>query len=207
MSIRRCDIEMTGDVWMYKPAQHKTKHKGKVRVIAIGPKAQELLRGFFTDNPTDYLFSPRRAVEEFRAEGSANRKTKRYPSHMKRNETKRATSRKHPPRERYGRQSYLTAIERAYDRAFPLPAELAGRQKDDGRKETPKEWRKRLTDQEREKVREWKRVHQWFPYQLRHTVATEVRKEHGREAAQVVLGHAHAKTSEIYAAKNQALAA
>jgi integrase len=81
MAIRRCDIDTTGAVWLFAPPQHKTKHKGKERVIAIGPKARELLKGFFTDDPTDYRFSPRRAVEEFRSEQSTKRKTPRFPSH------------------------------------------------------------------------------------------------------------------------------
>ena len=30
-----------GDVWMFRPKEHKTAHKGKARVVASGPKAQE----------------------------------------------------------------------------------------------------------------------------------------------------------------------
>lgn len=46
----------------------------------------------------------------------------------------------------------------------------------------------------------------WFPLQLRHSRATEVRKQFGLEGAQVALGHAHAAVSEIYAEKNLELA-
>jgi integrase len=42
---------------------------------------------------------------------------------------------------------------------------------------------------------------------IRHTYGTNVRREHGLEAAQVLLGHTHAKTSEIYAERDLALAA
>jgi integrase len=42
-------------------------------------------------------------------------------------------------------------------------------------------------------------VPHWAPNQLRHAAATEIRKRYGLEAVQPVLGHAHAKTSEIYA--------
>ncbi|QJW93149.1 tyrosine-type recombinase/integrase [Frigoriglobus tundricola] len=208
MSLRQCDIDMTGDVWLYRPPQHKTKHKGKKRTIAIGPKGQELIKGFFTENASDYLFSPSRAAEEYQAARAANRKTPLYPSHVKSNASRRVgANRKRKPRERYGRQSYLTAIERACDRAFPLPADLARKRKDNGRMETPAEWRKRLSADERERVKAWREKHQWFPYQLRHTAATEIRRRHGLESAQVALGHAHAKTSEIYAEKNEGLAA
>jgi integrase len=51
------------------------------------------------------------------------------------------------------------------------------------------------------------RVPHWHPNQLRHSFATKVRKLHGLEAAQVLLGHARADVSEIYAEKNTALAA
>ncbi len=42
-------------------------------------------------------------------------------------------------------------------------------------------------------------VEKWFPNQLRHTRATEIRKEFGLEAAQVILGHEKADVTQIYA--------
>lgn len=39
----------------------------------------------------------------------------------------------------------------------------------------------------------------WSPNQLRHSFATYVRREHGLEAAQVLLGHAKADVTQIYA--------
>jgi integrase len=39
----------------------------------------------------------------------------------------------------------------------------------------------------------------WHPHQLRHTAATLLRKEFGVETARIVLGHATAFTTEIYA--------
>lgn len=46
----------------------------------------------------------------------------------------------------------------------------------------------------------------WFPLQIRHLRATEVRKVFGIEAAQVSLGHAHANVTEVYAERNLDLA-
>ena len=46
----------------------------------------------------------------------------------------------------------------------------------------------------------------WNPYRLRHTAATEIRAQHGLEAAQVILGHAELGVTQVYAEKNQALA-
>lgn len=45
-------------------------------------------------------------------------------------------------------------------------------------------------------------VAHWSPLQLRHTKATEVRREFGLEAAQVVLGHVRADVTEVYAERN-----
>lgn len=46
----------------------------------------------------------------------------------------------------------------------------------------------------------------WHPNQLRHTMATAIRREFGAEAAQAVLGHAQLETTEIYAERNERLA-
>ena len=48
--------------------------------------------------------------------------------------------------------------------------------------------------------------HRWAPNQLRHSFATKVRKYHGLEAAQVLLGHAKADITQVYAERDAALA-
>lgn len=50
-------------------------------------------------------------------------------------------------------------------------------------------------------------VPHWHPHQLRHAAATRIRAAAGLEAAQVVLGHRHAQTTEIYAEANRSAAA
>jgi integrase len=50
-------------------------------------------------------------------------------------------------------------------------------------------------------------VPHWFPNQLRHSYATEVRKRFGLEAAQVALGHSKADVTQVYAERNKSLAA
>jgi integrase len=42
-------------------------------------------------------------------------------------------------------------------------------------------------------------VPQWHPHQLRHTKATEIRREAGLDAARAVLGHRSAAITEVYA--------
>ena len=59
---------------------------------------------------------------------------------------------------------------------------------------------------QRSGVKVWQREHHWHPNQLRHTFATRVRKEHGLEAAQVLLGHSRADVTQVYAERNEELA-
>ena len=47
----------------------------------------------------------------------------------------------------------------------------------------------------------------WSPNRLRHSMATEVRRNYGLEAVQVVLGHATANVTQIYAERDLNLAA
>ena len=46
----------------------------------------------------------------------------------------------------------------------------------------------------------------WSPNRLRHSAATEIRRQFGLEAAQVTLGHATADVSQIYAERDLSLA-
>ena len=98
-AVKRSEIDTGGTVWLYKPTHHKTAHRGKSRTIAIGPQGQKLLREFFTPSIDDYLFSPRRALEEVRGTPAKER--------LRMRERKRA------PQERYNRTSYTRAIARA----------------------------------------------------------------------------------------------
>ncbi len=201
-AVRMCDIDATGPVWLYRPPHHKNAHRGQSRTIAVGPKAQEVLREFLTADPTDYLFCPTRAVEEILAVRSEARKTPRFPSHMRRNAAKRVKHPKRKPAEKYNTQTYGLAVDRACDRAFPPPGELARRPD-----ESSTAWWERLTDKQQDEVRVWRKAHRWHPNQLRHAFATRVRKAHGLEAAQVLLGHTRADLTQVYAERNEGLAA
>jgi integrase len=50
-------------------------------------------------------------------------------------------------------------------------------------------------------------VTHWHPHQLRHTKATEIRREAGLDAARAVLGHRSPAVTEVYAELDQAKAA
>jgi integrase len=202
-SLRLADVDRTGDVWLYRPQKHKTKHRGKARVIAIGPKARAVLDQFPTADPNEYVFSPKRAVAEVLAARAANRKTPRYPSHVQRNAAKRKakSARTRPPADRYTTVTYRRSVDRACDLAFPAPGELARR-----KGESKAKWVARLTPRQKKELAEWRAAHRWSVNRLRHTFATTARKSHGLEAAQVVLGHAKADVTQVYAERDLALA-
>ena len=50
------------------------------------------------------------------------------------------------------------------------------------------------------------KAHRWSPLQLRHTAGPAIRAVHGLEAAQVILGHAKADVTQVYAERDQAKA-
>lgn len=81
LNLRSCDIDMSADIWVYRPHEHKLEHFDLDRLIAIGPRGQALLTPLLKpDAPTSYVFSPREAVAEFRAEARRRRKTPLSPS-------------------------------------------------------------------------------------------------------------------------------
>ncbi|MBY0512608.1 MAG: site-specific integrase [Gemmataceae bacterium] len=203
--VRRADIDTGGAVWLYRPVKHKTDHLGHTRTIAVGPRAQALLREFFTPDMADHLFSPRRAVVEQLAARAADRKTPRYPSHERHNAARRVARAGRPrgrtPADHYTRLSYEKAIARACDRAFPPPGELAQREG-----ESKAKWRARLTAEQRADLKRWQKAHRWAPNQLRHAHGTRVRKAFGIEAAGAMLGHQKMSATEVYAERDAALA-
>jgi integrase len=169
--MRAIDIDMKGRVWLYTPHAHKTAYRGHSRVVSIGPRGQAILRQWLRPELEAYLFSPREAMESFRAE-QRRKKTPIQPSHA--NPRKRKLKR--APGERYTTFSYGRAIANGCRRA-----DRAAHAKDPA---VP-------ADQVI--------IPQWHPHQLRHTKATEIRREAGLDAARAVLGHRSPAITETYA--------
>ena len=111
-------IDCAGEVWTANLVDHKTVHHGKERVLVFGPKAQLILRPYFTGQKSAKLFRIRR--------------------------------------DGYGR-----AVSNACDAL---------------------------------------EISRWTPHWLRHTAATRLREDYGLEAAQIMLGHARADMTQLYAA-------
>lgn len=159
--MRGCDLTMSGDVWEYRPAHHKTAHHGRDRVVPLGPKAQAIIREFLKPDLGGYLFSPKDAQRERAEAKRRQRKTPVTPSQAARQKKARP---KRAPGDAYTNQSYGKAVAEGCKKAG---------------------------------------VTHWTPHQLRHTAATRIRREHGLEAAQVVLGHSRADVTQLYAESNK----
>jgi len=194
--LRPCDVDRSGRVWFYTPAEHKTAYRGQERVIYLGPRAQRVLSPFLLRPGDRPCFSPAEADAERRQAAHQQRATPlscgNTPGSNRRRRPRKA------PGEAYTVASYRRAICEALKKAYPPPGYLARR--DD---ELVKEYRARLTDDERGAIKAWHAEHHWHPHQLRHNAATELRKEFGLETARVILGHRSPAVTTIYAEQDQ----
>lgn len=181
-NLRPCDVDRSKPVWVYTPAEHKTQHRGRQRLIFIGPKAQDILRPYLLRDANSYCLCPLDSERDRLAKKREQRKTKVQPSQVNRKKPNpKRTAGPH-----YTKNSYRRAVNRACELAFPLPDGVAK-----GSAE----------------AKAWRKAHDWSPNRLRHTAATEIRKKFGLEAAQVVLGHSSADVTQVYAERDQGLAA
>jgi integrase len=174
--LRPGDVDRSGEVWEYVPAEHKTAHHEHERLICIGPRGQDILRPYLLRAADAYCFSPKESAAWHRSQRHEARKTPLSCGNVPGSNVKRKPKRS--PRDRYDVAAYRRAIHRACDDAFPVPEDIAG---------------------DPAAVEKWQSDHRWSPHQLRHSMATRVRKEFDLEAAKAVLGHSAANISGIYA--------
>jgi len=115
--MRSADIDMSGPIWLYRPENHKTEHRGNERLIALGPRAQAIIKEFLKVDLGAYLFSPQDAREERHAIMRAARKSRVQPSQLHR----RKVRPKRSPASHYSPRSYHDAIQRTCEK-HDLPA-------------------------------------------------------------------------------------
>ncbi len=53
------DIDRTAEPWLYRPWRHKMEHKGRSRVIPLGPQARAILTPLLAARPEGWLFPSR----------------------------------------------------------------------------------------------------------------------------------------------------
>jgi integrase len=175
VTLRAAEIDRSGGVWVYEPARHKTQHHKRRLQILIGPQGQVLLRPYLDRGGEEFLFCPAEA-EAWRARqrrlNPLPRKTTAFPCEVKRLKREKQ-ARKRRPRVRPPGPHYTT---HSYRRVIAYAVEKANAAGNP--------------------------VPNWHPHQLRHSRATEVRRDFGIEGAQVVLGHARASITEVYAERD-----
>jgi len=177
--LRPRDLDRSGEVWQYRPQSHKTDYRGRERIVYIGPKGQAILLPYLLRPGDAYCFSPAESVEKHQVEMRARRRTRVQPSQHSR----RKRSPRKVPGHHYTRHAYCQAITRAILNV--------------NRQRT-----KEAIDAGVDPVL----VPHWHANQLRHSKATEVRCRFGLEAAQVILGHAKADVTQVYAERDARLA-
>lgn len=114
-NLRPCDLDRSGDVWIYQPPDHKREWRDEVRTLYIGPQAQAILAKYLFREPEAYCFSPREAEEQRRATLTAQRKTPLSCGNRPGTNKKRKPAQE--PGQRYSAGSYCRAIQRAAKRA------------------------------------------------------------------------------------------
>jgi integrase len=189
------EIDRSAEVWLYRPSRHKTAHHGHARVIAIGPKAQAVLRRFIRVRCPDSgaVGRPEILDSSHTSDGVASapveahspsetvfspwwQREERYLEMRRARKTKVQPSQENRRKEEAQRVPGTTFLPTTIAHAVRLACE---------RHQLP----------------------HWHPNQLRHTHATLVRRAFGLEAAQVVLGHSKADITQVYAERDEALAA
>lgn len=169
--MRPCEITKAKDVWIYAPAQHKTAHLEKDKVVCLGPRCRALLAPYEPAEPGGYYFTPALAMAERNGQRAARRKHQRH---------RKRKARKTNP--------YYTAADYAHAVKYGLVMLAIARSGDSSRPEQEDEPRP---------FQEWlaqRGVVGFTPHQLRHARATIVTEEHGLEAASAVIGDSIAAT-------------
>jgi integrase len=119
--MRGIDLDLSGRVWQYRPGSdqgpqgdHKMAYRGQARVIALGPKAQAVLKPWLRTGLMEWLFQPREAEAVRDQERRQARKTPMTPSQAARRPKKRP---RRAPGPCYTTASYARAIARGCELA------------------------------------------------------------------------------------------
>jgi integrase len=199
LPLRACDLERGGPVWTYRPVRHKTAHRGRRRVVAIGPKAQLVLREFIK------IRCPICGVEGRPPRIGSRDGCLCGPCADGMDEA--------------GVCGPWQRCEAQADRPLFSPADVSAERYEDLRAnrkskvQPSQECRKKAGAKRRpglvytptnygnaiDRACDKAGVPRFHPHQLRHTFGTLARRAAGLEGAQVALGHAKADTSELYA--------
>lgn len=121
-SLRPGDLDRSGEVWTYRPADHKTQHHGRDRVIFIGPQAQGILLRYLARDAGACCFQPCDSESKRRAAMHAMRVTPLSCGDVPGSNVKSRPER--TPGECYSTDSYRRAITRACKAAIKAGADI-----------------------------------------------------------------------------------
>ncbi len=205
--MRLAELDRSGDVWLFRPRQHKTAHHEKPRVLAIGPKAQEILTAFIrircplcgVEGRPPRLGSPDACIcgpcadrmEEQGITGPFQRvEVHPYDDHLF-----------SPAVQRQERFEDLRA-----GRKSKVQPSQTNRKKTNPKRRPKACYDPASLDHAIAAACQKAGLPHWHANQLRHAHGTEVRKRYGLEAAQVALGHSQANVTQVYAERDLTLA-
>ena len=211
------EIDRTGPTWLFRPARHKTRHHGRTRAVPIGPRGQAVLTAFAAGRlpappgaeAFDYTDPTARTVaadlfdEHGRPVDAALLRDQARPVVLFGGSlVDPAAHLFNPARDREERFAAMRRARKTkvqptqVNRRKPAPGKLPGTR-----------YTSRALAKAVGKACKKAGVPHWHPNQLRHLRATEVRVRYGLEAAQVLLGHSRADVTQVYAERDEALAA
>lgn len=209
-------IDRTGEIWVYRPVQHKTAHRGKERVIPIGPRARAVLIAFLVRDkppPADFVGI------EIKDETSRLVAADAYQEAGRESDAKllRDLARPvvavggcivdptatvfSPIREREERYRHQRE-----NRKSKVPPSQQNRRKKSPKRVPSEVYHPHAYSAAIARAAKKAKVPHWHPHQLRHSFATDVRRAYGLEAAQVLLGHSRADVTQVYADRDLSLA-
>jgi integrase len=216
--LRFAEINRGGDVWLFRPRQHKTAHHGRDRVIPIGPKAQAVLTTFLLRDgaPPDGFGHVEPNNPDHHAARLVMADAYEEAGRIRDAELLRAgelielvggcvvdpLAPLFSPAE--SRAEWARAVRSK--RKSKVPPSQLNRRKANPARAPGAVYKVTAYGYAVRKAAGKAGVTHWHPNQLRHTFATEVRHAHGLEAAQVLLGHSRADVTQVYAERNTELA-
>lgn len=182
VSITPSMVKQSGEVWEIHFTEHKTAWRDKSRIVYLSDEAYAILKPYL-DRPADqFCFSPKESLRMKRQKLTEQRVTPLSCGNRPGSNRKRKP--KWGPNDNYTANTYRQAIQRGCKKAFPLPKGTKSKAA----------------------IKAWWDEYLWNPNQLRHSFATQVRREVGIEEARVLLGHSNIETTEIYAEQDKSKA-
>ncbi|WP_439630865.1 tyrosine-type recombinase/integrase [Gemmata sp.] len=212
------EIDRRGEVWVYRPGRHKTAYHGRARAVHLGPKARAVLAAFLVnDHP------PPAGWEGVDPETDRTGRLAMADAYQEAGRDRDAALLRDVAR------PVVLVAGCVVDPAAPVFSPAREREERNARvrlkrksKVPPSQVRRKKAAPKRAPSAEYSThalthaarvaagkagVPVWSPNQIRHAFATEVRHGFGLEAAQVLLGHARADVTQVYAERDAALAA